>query len=997
MYHFDFDQNIVGLSGFKGLLLMVTVKNRCGEAIMQLVKESEAEVNPINEHGQNALEVGLALASEFIRSHVSSDTLHSASSAPETTMPLLTWAVIHGHVEVLGLLIAYGANITEKNHEGITNLKQALEHEHEEVARLLLANGADFDIEAVPEGKTLLHVAASNGSEMEMRLLLEQGLEVDATDEEHLTSLHWAAWNGHRKVAQLLIQSGANLDAKSDMGNTALHLVMSNKDYTGPGDGDMVRWLLAKGSQINACDDRKWTPLHLAASNGYTEIVDILLEHGPDIEAKTLEGCTPLHLAAWYGRRMTFEYLLNNGAMADATTNRGWTALHFFAAKGYCRSADIIVNRIADTEAEDDFGQTPLQLAAANKRTPMIRLLLDRGTSSQARRAAFRTAASAGNTEILQMIYQRKMNLEASDRNGCTALLVAALHGHTDVVRMLLLYGADITSKMGSGWSALHCAVSRRHTSVVELLLENKIEVNYKCEKGSTALHIAASIGDVTITKLLQDKGADIKAPDDYGLTPVQRAARNDHINLVSLLLSSGENTIPIWNSLAALPLTRLRPEDNHLPQMNQDELALFEKNSRGLQKLEDNWNQGLCKKSQIPCFNDIDDSSHHHGPVYMVRCSPRHVVSCGKDKSILVWDLHEKIPQRYYKRYLGKHTVCPSLPKHAESVLCCDFDDSPAEGVIISGSGDKNVSIWRFSSGAHLHTIKNAHEGSILSLKFDRKYLVTASTDKTVKVWNRHEIDSTNDEFSWIYQIVDWKAFKLRETSGPAIPPYSELRVLSGHTAAVNSIQLLDDEIVSASGDCSVRVWCIMTGVCLLHIAAAHTHGIASVHYDGTYIVTGSNDSTVGVFNRLTGSKIVHLEGHTQMVRSVQSEIYDMTHLGGEPSIHDNLVSQVLSKSCPLNQTSFRRGSKIVSASYDETLKLWRRDEKGSWFLHMTLLQESSSNSTRNRILSVHFDSRFLVYATENGIQCWDFANDDPDIDDALHWVAQFASDACY
>jgi ankyrin repeat protein len=285
MYHFDFDQNIVGLSGFKGLLLMVTVKNGCVEAIMQLVEDCDAEVKLIDEHGQNALEVGLALATEFIRCHVSSDNLHSATSAPETTMPLLTWAVINGHVEVLRLLIAYGANITEKNYEGMTNLKHALEQEHEEIARLLLANGANFDIEAVPEGKALLHVAASNVSEMEVRLLLEQGLEVDATDEEQLTSLHWAAWNGHGKVAQLLIQSGANLDAKSDMGNTALHLVMSNKDYTGPGDGDMVRWLLAKDSQINATDNRKWTPLHLAASNGYSKIVDILLEHGPDFES----------------------------------------------------------------------------------------------------------------------------------------------------------------------------------------------------------------------------------------------------------------------------------------------------------------------------------------------------------------------------------------------------------------------------------------------------------------------------------------------------------------------------------------------------------------------------------------------------------------------------------------------------------------------------------------------------------------------------------------
>jgi WD40 repeat protein len=119
--------------------------------------------------------------------------------------------------------------------------------------------------------------------------------------------------------------------------------------------------------------------------------------------------------------------------------------------------------------------------------------------------------------------------------------------------------------------------------------------------------------------------------------------------------------------------------------------------------------------------------------------------------------------------------------------------------------------------------------------------------------------------------------------------------------------------------------------------------------------------------------------------------------HLGGEPSVRDDLVSLVLSKSYPWDKITFRRGSKIVSASYDETLKLWRRDKEGNWFLRRTLVQESSSIGDRNRIFNVHFDSRFLVFATENGIQCWDFANGDPEIESALRWITQFALNASY
>jgi ankyrin repeat protein len=967
LYFFCPHRDRVDLGNFKGFILMFAVKNRCEDAIMRLMDNATSKDGPTKNYGQKALLIGLALASQFVR-HELDDEWHSISDArKDPKMSLFAWAVYCGHVDVARLLIEYGADVAEKDSKGSTPLQQAIRNGHEAVAQLLLAKGADFDPE-VPEGSTLLHVAASNGNELEMRLLLERDFEIQAIDEHQWTPLHWAAFNGHQKVAHLLVQAGARLEAASDIGRTPLHVV------NGLEKEDVMQLLLDKGSRIDANDVHKWTPLHVAANSGFAKIVDILLGWGSDIQAKTTGGLTPLHLAASNGHQATIKLLLDNGALVGSTTKRGWTVLHWVAAQGQVQAARMVLERNANIEAEDESGRTPLHVALSNEQEPMVQLLLEHGATSQGSNwAAFRVAASSGNDAILQLLCQQNVDLEAKDKHGRTALLLAALNGHVNVVQTLLLNGADLTSKTNSGWSALHCAVSRRHTSVVQLLLQYTSDVNLKCNQGWTVLHRASSVGDETITRLLLNRGAHIKELDGSGLTPLQQAAHNDHANVVSLLLAHGRNSMRIRNG-PGFSATGLVSENE----------AFLSRMFKSLQRLEDNWDNGLCVKFQIPHPNYPKEA--HTSAIYTIQYSQKYIVSGSRDQSIRIWDLDRR---RLEINNAKRLSTGISLPGHSKSVLCLQFDHSPEEDVIISGSVDKSVIIWRFSTGEIVHMIKNAHQDSILNLKFDQKYLVTASKDKLIKVWNRQEILPTDDEFSWVYQSGDPFAVTLRETSASIIPIYSELRVLSGHGGAINSIQLLNDEIVSASGDCTVRVWCIRTGKCLLRIADAHTMGIASLQYDGTWIVTGSSDNTIGVFDRLTGSKVIKLEGHGNLVRSVQSKIYDLTTVDDPKQSSIDDVDQSLTKLKISDEPAFRRTSKIVSGSYDETIKIWRRDHEGKWFLRKTLHLDNPDTAS-HRIFNVQFDSRFLVYATQgNEIQGYDFANEDPEIIEAVTWLA--------
>jgi hypothetical protein len=119
--------------------------------------------------------------------------------------------------------------------------------------------------------------AALGGNEKAVRMLLDDGVDIDAGDADGQTALHWAASNGHEAVVRLLLEKGADLTAKDILGWTALHVAARS------GHEAVVRLLLENGADIATESESGWTALHLAASNGHEAVVRLLLEKGADV------------------------------------------------------------------------------------------------------------------------------------------------------------------------------------------------------------------------------------------------------------------------------------------------------------------------------------------------------------------------------------------------------------------------------------------------------------------------------------------------------------------------------------------------------------------------------------------------------------------------------------------------------------------------------------------------------------------------------------------
>nr|UVF58849.1 ankyrin repeat protein E2 [synthetic construct] len=120
-------------------------------------------------------------------------------------------------------------------------------------------------------GKKLLE-AARAGQDDEVRILMANGADVNATDNWGDTPLHLAAVRGHLEIVEVLLKAGADVNASDEMlGDTPLHLAAADDGHL-----EIVEVLLKHGADVNAQDKFGKTPFDLAIDNGNEDIAEVL-------------------------------------------------------------------------------------------------------------------------------------------------------------------------------------------------------------------------------------------------------------------------------------------------------------------------------------------------------------------------------------------------------------------------------------------------------------------------------------------------------------------------------------------------------------------------------------------------------------------------------------------------------------------------------------------------------------------------------------------------
>uniref|UniRef100_A0A7N6BQQ4 Tetratricopeptide repeat, ankyrin repeat and coiled-coil containing 2 n=1 Tax=Anabas testudineus TaxID=64144 RepID=A0A7N6BQQ4_ANATE len=383
------------------------------------------------------------------------------------------------NIKVSRLLMLGGANVNYRT-EVLNNAPVLCVHSHlgyMDMVALLLEFGASVDAPS-ESGLTPLGYAAAGGHMSIVTALCRRKAKVDHLDKNGQCALVHAALRGHMEVVKFLIQC--------DWG-------MGQQQQQSPQSQQQAAFTKSHAVQ---------QALIAAASMGYTEEVERAQINNFD----TLWGETALTAASGRGKLEVCRLLLEQGAAVAQPNRRGIVPLFSAVRQGHWQIVDLLLTHGTDVNLADKQGRTPLMMAASEGHLGTVEFLLAQGASLSLMDKEGLTALSwaclKGHLPVVRCLVESGAATDHADKNGRTPLDLAAFYGDSEVVQFLVDHGAMIEHVDYSGMRPLDRAVGCRNTSVVVALLKKGAKI------GPATWAMATSKPDIMIillSKLIEE------------------------------------------------------------------------------------------------------------------------------------------------------------------------------------------------------------------------------------------------------------------------------------------------------------------------------------------------------------------------------------------------------------------------------------------------------------------------------------------------------------
>ncbi|KAL6631669.1 ankyrin repeat-containing domain protein [Neocallimastix sp. 'constans'] len=431
-------------------------------------------------------------------------------------------------INILKLLIPQYVDINNEDKNGDTSLIYAIKYQNYEIIKYLMENGADINI--VNKKIKIIYPLINDNNYHLLKYLIENNLDINKKDQYGRTLLNYAISSKNYSMMYYLIQCQADFccvdnkveildlilyDNKIDL----LNIIISNfnidemlKDVIDKNRTDLLKLIIETTSYnyinnknshriliyaikkrniniikylINYWVDTKGVYYKLIEEiiyDGKLDILKFLMAHNIKIELKGQGSISQLIYSIDRNEKIE-NCLIECGANTYISNNK-IEVLDLIINKNSFNLVKILFPNYLDINITDHNGNTPLIHAIKNGNEQITKYLIDNGANTKNIKInidieMFKNILKLNNTELLNVLYNNKFDMNQKDKYDETMLNYAIKRGNDQIVKYLIDNGADVNKEGRWDDTPLIVAIKNRKINIIKYLIDKGVNVNY--------------------------------------------------------------------------------------------------------------------------------------------------------------------------------------------------------------------------------------------------------------------------------------------------------------------------------------------------------------------------------------------------------------------------------------------------------------------------------------------------------------------------------------
>jgi len=447
----------------------------------------------------------------------------------ENNKKLLHYAIQNSNNRIVNYFFDYGLTININSNFGKILLNhQKMKNSNPEINQLIenLLNNKKF-ISIINRNIKLIRSLFNSIQKRTilLKLLIQNGLDVNAVDEDKHSLLYYAIETDYQEIIPYLFKYGAKIDSiYRNIGvvkNLFIHTIESNDKIR----FNILKILIENGLNINYEDhEGKTLLLHAIEAEHYSIINYLLKSHAYD--KLVIPKSKLKYLISEYDDRM-INYLFDYGMTTDIKSYDGRLLLRKRKWEQSNSQIDHLIN---------DLLFNGLDIAKINSNIKLIKPLFN--------------SIQGGESMVLKLLIQNGLNVNAVDEDNHSLLCYAIESDYLEIISYLFKYGAKVDPIQKDIKVIKNLFIhtteykDKIRFNILKILIENGLNIKFDNDNddGKNIMRYIFENNSHNILKYLLKHGLNIQYINENIklLQPLFYTSNNNIINILDVLLENG-------------------------------------------------------------------------------------------------------------------------------------------------------------------------------------------------------------------------------------------------------------------------------------------------------------------------------------------------------------------------------------------------------------------------------------------------------------------------